>query len=89
MDYLRHVEEMTHFAQAIETDVRGTKTTVNAIVLHVPGSRPRTEIRTYLSCSKVGHIATDCWEKKKKNKDKGHRREDNIIVLVLYNFTNV
>ena len=25
MDYLRHAEELAHFAQAIETDVRGAK----------------------------------------------------------------
>ena len=59
MDYLRHAKELEHFVQAIKTDVRGTKTTGKDVVLHVEGSRQRTETRTCFTCNKVGHVATD------------------------------
>ena len=41
IDYLRHAEELAHFAQSIETHVRGAEATGKDVVLHVEAPQPR------------------------------------------------
>ena len=84
MEYLSNTEELVHFDQAIESDVRGENATGRDVVLSIAVKKARADTRTCYNCNNVKHIAADCRGNKQKIRGEGHARDVKMTHAFVY-----